>query len=77
MVAVAPGCGVRWLKCFRGILAKCQVSTLPTVLPQSLLPGGWSLLRLLDAAHLVAQDAEVPADTGRGCLLCHCAAPMP
>ena len=31
----------------------------------------------LDAAHAIAQDAEIPADTGRGCLPCHCAAPMP
>ena len=57
--------------------AKCQVPTLPTVLPRSLPPGGWPLLCLLDAAHAIAQDAEVPADTGRGCLPCHCAAPMP
>ena len=47
------------------------------VLPRSLPPGGWPLLCLLDAAHAIAQDTEVPADTGRGCLPCHCAAPIP
>ena len=73
-VAASAGC---WLGCPRGTPTKCQVPTLPTVLPRSLPPGGWPLLCLFDAAHAVAQDAEVPADTGRGCLPCHCAAPMP
>ena len=56
-----------------------QVPTLPTVLPahSRLVAGSWLLLLLLEAAHVVAQDAEVPADTGRRCLPCHCAAPVP
>ena len=68
---------VCWLGCPRGTPAKCQVPILPTVLPRSLSPGGRLLLLLLAAAHVVAHDAVVPADTGRGCFPCHCAAPMP
>ena len=32
---------------------------------------------VLLAAHVAAHDAVVAADTGGGCLSCHCAAPMP
>ena len=49
-----------------------------TVCPAPIaLPGGRLLLLRLAAAHVVAHDAVVAADTGRGCLPCHCAAPMP
>ena len=57
--------------------AKCPLYRLSCPDHSRLVAGGWLLLLLLDAAHLAAQDAEVPADTGRRCLPCHCAAPMP
>ena len=62
-----------------GALVAPRPSAHSTDCPASITPAWWlaTAVSPLDAAHAIAQDAEVPADTGRGCLPCYCAAPMP
>ena len=67
---------VCWLGCPRGTPAKCQVPILPTVLPRLLSSNG-RLPRLLAAAHDWPMMLYYLRTLVGGCLLCHCAAPMP
>ena len=71
-VEASAGCG--W-----GALVAPRPSAHSTDCPASITPDRWlaTAVSPLDTAHAIAQDADVQADTGRGCSPCHCAASMP
>ena len=68
---------VCWLGCPRGTPAKCQVPISTDCPAPITLAWGPTTATSSCWSSCLAHDAVVPADTGRGCLPCHCAAPMP